>query len=235
MAQQKNFWDAVYDGFSSMPIRGPLDQLYTGIYELVNGKPDSAKNQAYEQLQQFQQTKPGGYSSPYSGQISSLTNQLNNRVFDYNYNQDPDYQYYQSLYKQQAQRAGEHAQASAAALGGGYGSSWATTAGTDAYNAQMDGLGDVINGLYSRALGEYNDETTRLQNNLNSLYSAEQSAQNQYASQMSNWYGQQSYYQDQYDEAVRQEEQQNQFWGDIGSTILNVGVSLLPYVLGALL
>lgn len=234
--QQKNFWDTPGGTFLkwTTPI-GAIGSVVSGIGELFGGNQNSQKNQAYNQLQQFQQTMPGAYTSPYAGQIDSLIDQLNNRKFEYDYTQDPDYQYYQSLYKQQAQRAGEHAQAAASALGGGYGTSWATTAGTSAYNAQMDGMDDVINGLYSRALNEYNDETARMQNNLNNLYSAEQSAQNAYAQQMNNWYGQQSYYQSQYDEASRQEEQRNQLWGDIGSTILNVGVQLLPYVLGALL
>ena len=52
---------------------------------------------------------------------------------------------------------------------------------------------------------------------------------------MNNWYNQQSYYQNRYDEAVLQEQQQNQLWGDIGNTILNVGVKVLPYLLGMFL
>lgn len=231
--QQKNFWDTPAGTFFkwTTPV-GMIGSAISGIGDFFGGGGSSQKNQAYDDLMKFQQTKPGDYSSQYADEINSLMDQLNNRKFEYDYTQDPAYQYYQSLYKQQAQRAGEHAQATASALGGGYGNSWAATAGTSAYDAQMD---DVINGLYSQALNEYNDETAQLQGRLESLYGAEQNAQNEYAQKVNNWYNQQSYYQNRYDEAVRQEQQQNQLWGDIGNTILDVGVKVLPYLLGMFL
>ena len=231
MSEQKNFWESALAGFRD-GLFNPL-----GFVSNISGalSQQSGTGTAQSQLEQFQASRPGGYSSPYAGQISDLTDQLNDREFSYDYTQDPAYQYYKSLYQQQAQRAGEHAQASASALGGGYGNSWATTAGADAYNAQMSGLNEVINSLYDQALGEYNDETSRLQSSLNNLYTAESSAQNAYASQMNNYYNQLNYYQQQAEAEQQRKQNQTDTWMSIGGTLLNAAISLLPYALAMFL
>ena len=231
MSEQKNFWESALTGFRD-GLFNPLGFVSNMSSALSQ---QSGTGTAQSQLEQFQSSRPGSYSSPYAGQISDLTGQLNDREFNYSYIQDPAYQYYKSLYQQQAQRAGEHAQASASALGGGYGNSWATTAGADAYNAQMSGLNEVINSLYDQALGEYNDETSRLQSSLNNLYTAESSAQNAYASQMNNYYNQLNYYQQQAEAEQQRKQNQTDTWMSIGGTLLNAAISLLPYALAMFL
>lgn len=230
MSEQKNLWESALAGFRD-GLFNPLG-FASNLSSALSQQ--SGAGTAQQQLEQFQAARPSSYSSPYSGQISDLTGQLNDREFHYDYTQDPAYAYYKSLYQQQAQRAGEHAQASAAALGGGYGNSWATTAGSDAYNAQLSGLSDVISGLYDQALGEYNNETSRLQSNLNNLYTAESNAQNAYASQMNNYYNQLGYYQQQAEAEQQRKQAQTDTWWDIGGTILNAAITLLPYALALL-
>ena len=103
--QQKNFWDTPAGTFFkwTTPV-GMIGSAISGIGDFFGGGGSSQKNQAYDDLMKFQQTKPGDYSSQYADEINSLMDQLNNRKFEYDYTQDPAYQYYQSLYKQQAQR-----------------------------------------------------------------------------------------------------------------------------------
>ena len=99
----------------------------------------------------------------------------------------------------------------------------------------MSGLNEVINSLYDQALGEYNDETSRLQSSLNNLYTAESSAQNAYASQMNNYYNQLNYYQQQAEAEQQRKQNQTDTWMSIGGTLLNAAISLLPYALAMFL
>lgn len=230
MSEQKNLWESALTGFRD----GLLNPL--GFASNLSGalSQQSGSGTAQQQLEQFQSTRPESYSSPYQSQISSLTGQLSDRNFSYDYTQDPVYQQYRRSYEQKAQRAGENAQANAAVLGGGYGSSWAATAGANAYDYQMSGLDEVINRLYSQALSEYNDETDTMRSNLNSLLSAESNAQNAYQNQLSNWYDQLNYYQNQYESAAQREQSQANTWWTIGGNLLSAAISLLPYALALL-
>ena len=49
----------------------------------------SKKDQAYQQLQNYQANAPGAYQSQYQGQIDRLMNNLSNRKFNYNYQTYP--------------------------------------------------------------------------------------------------------------------------------------------------
>lgn len=191
----------------------------------------SKKDQAYQQLQDYQANAPGPYQSQYQGQIDSLMQSLNDRNFSYNYREDPTYQQYQRQYQRQAQRASENAQANAAAVSGGYGSSWATTAGESAYADAMSGLDNIVNSLYGQALNSYTDETNDMVAQLNQLMQAESNAQAQYQQELQNYYSNLDYYQTNYENEAAREQQQkssNQnFWG----TILGGVISLLPYAI----
>ena len=195
----------------------------------------SKKDQAYQALQNYQAQAPAPYQSQYQNQIDSLMQNLNDRNFNYNYSTDPTYQQYKRQYETGARRASENAQSTAAAVSGGYGSSWATTAGESAYADYMGGLDNVVNSLYTQALNSYTDETNSLYGQLQNLMQAESQAQQQYNQAVSNYYNNLNYYQTQYQNEANREQQNTTNWMNIGGTILGGLISLIPYALPLLL
>ncbi len=191
----------------------------------------SRKSEAYQQLQSYQAQKPAAYQSQYQSQIDSLMNSMENRNFSYNYQTDPTYQQYKRSYEQSARRASENAQANAAATSGGYGSSWATTAGENAYADAMSGLDNVVNGLYSQALDSYTGETNDMYSQLQNLMQAESQAQRNYQQELANYYDNLSYYQQIYQNAANASAQNTNSWLGIAGSILGGLISLVPFLL----
>lgn len=191
----------------------------------------SKKTDAYDALKNYQAQAPGPYQSKYQSQIDSLMQQMNNRKIGYNYQNDPTYQQYKRQYETSARRAGENAQANAAAVSGGYGSSWATTAGEDAYANAMSGLDDVANSLYGQALDSFVDEQNDMYTQLQNLMTAESQDQQRYNQELSNYYSNLNYYQQNYQNAANREQQNTNSWLSVGGNILGGLISLIPYVL----
>lgn len=191
----------------------------------------SKKDQAYQALQNYQSQAPGAYQSQYQNQIDNLMQQLKDRNFSYNYQNDPTYQQYKRQYESGARRASENAMANAAAVSGGYGSSWATTAGENAYADAMSGLDNVLNSLYSQALSSYTDESNDMYSQLQNLMTAESQAQQRYNQDVADYYNNLSYYQQQYQNEANREQQNTNTWMNIGGNILGGLISLIPYAI----
>ena len=91
--------------------------------------------------------------------------------FKFDVNEDALYSQLKDVYASQAKLAAEDATARATALTGGYGSTYAATAGSQAYNEHMKGLEDAIPDLYSAALDRYTAEGDRMLDNISLLAS----------------------------------------------------------------
>ena len=89
---------------------------------------------------------------------------LNRESFSYDLNADALYRQYKDSYLRQGKQAMEDTVGKVSALTGGYGNSYAQTAGQQAYNGYLQQLGDRIPQLHAQALDRYNAEGTRLQN-----------------------------------------------------------------------
>lgn len=139
------------------------------------------------------------------------------------------YQQYKSEYTQKAKLANQNAQASASALTGGYGSSYGTQAGQKAYAATMSDLDNVLDSLTSQSRSEYNTRKSGLQQELNGLQEAEQNDCNKYQKDLSNWYNDLSYRQNEYNNAYAQRQQ------NVSSTLnglfsmLGFAAQILPF------
>ena len=107
-------------------------------------------------VQEQKNKKPEQYQSAYESQLKQVMDRILNRE-DFRYNLDGDALYRQ--YRNQAVQNGRLAMADtmgkAAALTGGYGSSYAQSAGQQAYNRQLDTLADRIPELYNLAMNQY--------------------------------------------------------------------------------
>ena len=75
--------------------------------------------------------------------------------FSYDVNKDALYQQYADKYIQQGKMAMADTMGRAAAMTGGYGNSYAQTAGQQQYQASLDNLNDIIPQLYQMALQRY--------------------------------------------------------------------------------
>lgn len=123
---------------------------------------DAVYQQALQVLQQAQQNKPT-YAGTYDTQLQDIYNQIVNRdKFKYDLNSDMLYQQYKDQYVNLGQMAMKDTMGQAAALTGGYGSSYGQSVGQQQYDAYLQQLNDVVPELYGMALDQYNAEGDRM-------------------------------------------------------------------------
>ena len=107
----------------------------------------------------------GSYAFSNEELYNEIFNKIMNREdFSYDLNGDALYQQYKDRYIQQGKMAMQDTMGQAAALTGGYGSSYASTAGNQAYQGYLQGLNDVIPELQQMAYERYRDEGQDLLN-----------------------------------------------------------------------
>lgn len=126
-------------------------------------------------------TQPDAYKSQYQGQIDSTLNSITNReAFSYDPLKDASYQALAKIYGKRGEQAAKNTMGDAAALNGGYGSSYAVTASQQARNDFNQQLASQIPALqeaaYNRYLGDYNMNISAL----NALQAADDSAYGKY-------------------------------------------------------
>ncbi len=163
-------------------------------------------NQAYNQWQQYENNKPSDYQSKYQQQIDKLLGDIVSRKdFSYNMNADPLYQTYKDQYVNNGRMAMMDTTANAATLTGGYGNSYAATAGNQAYQQQLNNLNSVTMDLYDRALAQYQNKGTDMRNNLSTLQGVDQLDYGKYRDNVSDYYTNRDYYQGKYNNAYGQD------------------------------
>lgn len=121
-------------------------------------------------VQQF-----GGFDGNYAGQLQSLLNQILNRPnFEYDLNADMLYQQYRDQYQRAGRQAMADTMGQAATMTGGYGNSYAASAGNQAYQQYLTQLNNIVPELYDRAYNRYNQEQSDLMNQYSLLMNAQQ-------------------------------------------------------------
>ena len=104
-------------------------------------------------------------------QLSQLYDRIMNREkFSYDLNGDALYQQYKDRYQNLGRQAMMDTMGNATALTGGYGSSYATTAGNQAYQQYLQQLNDIVPDLYQQAYNRYTQEGNDLLNQYNMAY-----------------------------------------------------------------
>ena len=118
---------------------------------------------------QAAQTRPAG---AYEQRIDELLAEISARPeFRYDFNADSLYDRYRDSYSRQAQLAMLDTVAAANAATGGYGSSYAVSAGSQSYQNKMAQLDDILPKLYDMALDRYRLQGDELYDRL-SAYTA---------------------------------------------------------------
>lgn len=185
-------------------------------------KPQQNDNvvSAQNYLQQVIANKPGSYQSKYTGQLDRLYNQLMGRgPMQYNMNGDALYQNYRQRYMGQGRMNMRDAMGQAAAQTGGYGSSYAQTAGQAAYNSALQQLNEQVPTLQSQAQERFNDETTRMTNQYNLANAADQQAYGRDRDAQTDWMNERNY------AADRADTEYNRAWNehvDQQNTAMNI-------------
>lgn len=154
--------------------------------------------QAQENLKNHYNSKPGDYQSNYADQIQGLLKDYENtKDFQYDFNADPLYQQYKDQYIQQGKMAMQDTMGNAAALTGGYGSSYASTAGNQAYQSSLNDLNNVIPSLYDRAYSKYRDDKSDKLQHMQVLQNLDDSDYKKYQDTLSDYYNTLNYLQSQ--------------------------------------
>lgn len=99
----------------------------------------------------------------YGSALNEALNKIQNRQkFSYDLNADALYQQYKDQYVNQGKLAMQDTLGQASALTGGYGNSYAATAGNQAYQGYLQQLNNKVPELYQMALNQYNQEGANL-------------------------------------------------------------------------
>ena len=124
----------------------------------------------------------------YGQSVKEALDKINNRKkFTYDLNGDALYQQYKDQYMKQGKLAMQDSIGQASAMTGGYGNSYATTVGNQAYQGYLQNLNNVVPELYQMALNQYNQEGQDLKDNLamyQNLYGTEYG---EYRDKVSDW------------------------------------------------
>lgn len=132
-------------------------------YTYKNYEESDAVKKYREQLEQANQQRPGDYESRWQEKQQQAYDAVTNRPkFQYSPSGDQMYQQYRQQYQRQAKLGMQDTMGQAAAMNGGYGSSYAKMAGQQAYNSEMQKLNDRMPELYQLALDKYQQEGQEL-------------------------------------------------------------------------
>ena len=170
------------------------------IKTLLNKPKDYEESDEVKQenLKNHYNSKPGDYQSNYADQIQGLLKDYENtKDFQYDFNADPLYQQYKDQYIQQGKMAMQDTMGNAAALTGGYGSSYASTAGNQAYQSSLNDLNNVIPSLYDRAYSKYRDDKSDKLQHMQVLQNLDDSDYKKYQDTLSDYYNTLNYLQSQ--------------------------------------
>ena len=96
-------------------------------------------------------------------------------------------------YRVKGNKAMRDTMGSAAAMTGGYGSSYATTAGQQAYDDYMQQWADRATDYYNMALQQYNSEMNNLNNKMSALRTADDTDYGRYRDTVNDWYTDRNY------------------------------------------
>ena len=182
-----------------------------------NTAPSQQTQAAHQAYQQVQSDRPKAYVSAHEQQLNDLYNRIVNRpAFTYDAASDPVYQQYKDQTIRQGRRAMKETQGQAAALTGGYGNSYAATAGNQAYQEQLTRLNDALPQLYQQARSHYDADGQQLQDLFNLTQAQENQAYSRWADAYQRWQAERSQafnaYENQRDYDQRNQQAQLSYW-----------------------
>lgn len=169
-------------------------------YQYKNYEESDAVKKYREMLEQANQQRPGDYESRWQEKQQQAYDAVTNRQkFKFSPSGDPMYQQYRQQYQRQAKLGMQDTMGQAAAMNGGYGSSYAQMAGQQAYNSEMQKLNDRMPELYQLALDKYQQEGQELLQRWQMASQMENQDYSRYQDQMAAWRSDRDYAANRYD------------------------------------
>ena len=170
-------------------LRGVSQQTQAQLQNYQKPYQQTQQAQAAQQnLQNVQQQKPQSYSSKWSGALDNILQQIQGAgEFKYSLDGDGLFQSYKDMYTQKAKQGAQDTMGVAAGLTGGYGNSWAQSAGAQAYQQNLLPLYDKAMEFAKMAQDRYNADRADKYNQLSALQGMEESDYGRYRDLMSDY------------------------------------------------
>ena len=150
--------------------------------------------------------QPEGYTSGFEARLQELYDQIAGRdAFSYDPEEDEMYKRYARLYAAQGAAAMEDTMGQAAALTGGYGSSYAQAVGQQAYDRYLGELAALVPELRQAALAEYTQEGKALTDRYGLLRQQESAAYDRWQDTVAQWQKALAQAQSEYDDTAAQD------------------------------
>lgn len=150
--------------------------------------------------------QPEDYTSGFEARLQELYDQIAGReAFSYDPEEDEMYKRYARLYAAQGAAAMEDTMGQAAALTGGYGSSYAQAVGQQAYDRYLGELAALVPELRQAALAEYRQEGQALTDRYNMLNQQEKAAYDRWQDTVAQWQKALAQAQSEYDDTAAQD------------------------------
>ena len=150
--------------------------------------------------------QPEDYTSGFEARLQELYDQIAGReAFSYDPEEDEMYKRYARLYAAQGAAAMEDTMGQAAALTGGYGSSYAQAVGQQAYDRYLGELAALVPELRQAALAEYTQEGKALTDQYGLLRQQESAAYDRWQDTVAQWQKALAQAQSEYDDTAAQD------------------------------
>lgn len=191
---------------SSSSQGSPATNYLTG-YQYQKYTPSNKVTNYADKLADLEDNKPGDYVSKYDSTIDDLIDSILNREqFDPNSVYDTDlYKNYREQYMQQGNKAMRDTIGNISGMTGGYGSTYATAAGQQAYDNYLSQLGDKTLDIYDRVYQQYLNEGQELYNRLGMVNNQDSIDYGRYRDTVNDYYNDLNYYAGRYDSSYAQD------------------------------
>lgn len=141
----------------------------------------------------FHSERPA-YAGTYDNELTDLYDRISTRPgFQYDAASDPLYQNVRDEYIQGGKLAMKDTMGQAAALTGGYGSTYGQQVGQQAYDAYLQKLSDAVPELYGLAYDKWSDEGNRLLQQYSMLGDMRDTEYNLWRSELADWENERAY------------------------------------------
>lgn len=180
------------------------------------------KNQAEQEEREWNANRPADYVSRNKEAMNSLTGQIGTG-FDWDTGSKA-YQQYRAQAQANAAASAENAQANAAQLAGGYGSSYADSVAKQGQQQALSGIDNAVPGLRGQALSEYQNQQNDLLSALSGMANTEALDRSAYGSNFANYTAWQNFLANQSEQARNENDN---YWNNLWNTVKNIGSAAL--------
>lgn len=144
-------------------------------------------SQALKNYNSVQSRKPASFTYNDTQLKKLYDDAMNRKDFSFDLNGNAFYNQYKDKFTKQGQMAMADTVGQVAAASGGYGNSYAQTAGQQVYQQNLDQLNDIVPDLYNLAFQQYQYEGQQLQDKYNMAQGERDFAYGQHRDNVSDW------------------------------------------------